>query len=120
MKPRIASNATPVKKINCNNCLAKAAVFLALAMVGLAEDNNVASSKAPTALTPLTVEEYKNLLPAKDNEIGAPELLKLLKKGPVVLLDVRSRESYAQLSTPGKKGRFSPTNSNVNNPPIKN
>jgi len=26
----------------------------------------------------------------------------------------------ARVSTPGKKGRFSPTNSNVNNPPIKN
>lgn len=84
------------ERIRWNDHLVKLSLLIALTAVCIADDSTRSENKTPRPTEPLTVEEHKELLPTKDNEIGAPELLKLKEAGPVVLLDVRSRESFAQ------------------------
>jgi rhodanese-related sulfurtransferase len=47
-------------------------------------------------LRPLTVEEFKEALPAKAEELHLKGFQDLIKQGPVVVLDVRSKESFAR------------------------
>jgi hypothetical protein len=79
-----------------SKCLLKIGIFMGVTIICIAEENKSSRPKTSAPLLPMTVEEYREFLPTKDTEIGATELLKLQKKGPVVLLDVRSRESYEQ------------------------
>jgi rhodanese-related sulfurtransferase len=47
-------------------------------------------------LRPLTVEDFKEALPVKAEELHLKGFQDLIKQGPVVVLDVRSRESFAK------------------------
>jgi hypothetical protein len=73
-----------------------AVLLFAVTVTGRAEEPGKLKQKNNSEPESLTIEKYKDLLPHKDNEIGASELLKLQKKGAVVLLDVRSKESFAR------------------------
>jgi hypothetical protein len=47
-----------------------------------------------SASRPLTLEEFKESLPANAEELGLKGFLELREKGPVVVLDVRGTESF--------------------------
>lgn len=80
----------------------RSAIFILLfslmfpAALSRAQEQGQSRAADPQVLKALTVDEFRAALPEKAEELYMEDFLELKEKGPVTVLDVRSKDSFAR------------------------
>lgn len=70
--------------------------FVFLRVAAFAQDSQLETKPDLEKLRPVTVDQFRAALPERAEELHLAGFQDLIKQGPVVVLDVRSKESFAR------------------------